>query len=66
MERWKTIVQLSSVVRKRAIVPPKLQTIAEAITKAIPARSPERRSPGKGPAAAGKVLDMALCFLLHG
>ena len=36
IESRKTIAQLSSVVRKRAIVPPKLETIAEVITKAMP------------------------------
>ena len=40
MERRKTIAQLSSVVRKRAIAPPKLQTIAEVITRKMPASNP--------------------------
>src|SRR4051794_3358169 len=60
MERRQTIVQLSSVARKRAIVPPKLHTTAEAMTRKMPARSTDGASRGKaaaGEAAAGGALD---------
>jgi hypothetical protein len=57
MERKKTIAQMSSVARKRAIVPPKLQTIADADTRAMPARSAEGPSTGKEFAVSGETLD---------
>jgi hypothetical protein len=56
-ERRKTIAQLSSVARKRAIVPPKLQTIADAATRAMPVRSAENPPTGKESAVSGKTLD---------
>jgi len=59
MERKETIAQLSSVARKRAIVPPKLQTIADADIRAMPVRSADKPSTGKEPAVPGGTLDMS-------
>jgi hypothetical protein len=56
-ERRQRIAQLSFVVRKRAIVPPKLQTIADADTSAMPVRSATSPWSGKEPAVCGETLD---------
>ena len=57
MDRRKTIAQLSSVARKRAIVTPKLQTIADADTRAMPVRSAASPWTGNESAVSDETLD---------